>query len=278
MDMIAHHAKGERAMWTTARCLVVGAALLACPWEGVIAQETIKPFGRRIVGGEPTDIKQHPWQVALTIGANLCGGSIIAQSWVLTAAHCVTPTPKPSEVKAKANATDYMHGGVWTEIERTVVHEKYNPSTFEHDLALIKLKSPTAGRVIPLASAALSVPSGQPLEVTGWGVTAEGGTAASATLRKAVVPYVDNAACNIAAAYNGSIKPGMMCAGVKEGGIDACQGDSGGPLVWRTSDGPILVGVVSSGQGCARKLKYGVYTRVSAYRDWIDRTLAADRH
>jgi trypsin len=265
-------------MLATGRCLVVGTVLLACPWEGVIAQETIKPFGRRIVGGEPTDIKQHPWQVALTVGTNLCGGSIIAQSWVLTAAHCVTPTSRPSEVKAKANATDYTQGGVWTAIERIVVHEKYEASTFEHDLALIKLKSPTAGRVIPLASATLSVPSGQPLEVTGWGVTSEGGTAASATLRKAVVPYVDNGVCNIAAAYNGTIKPGMMCAGAREGGIDACQGDSGGPLVWRTSDGPILVGVVSSGQGCARKLKYGVYTRVSAYRDWIDRTLAADRH
>jgi trypsin len=265
-------------MLPTARFLVVGTVLLACPWESVIAQQTITPFERRIVGGGPTNIKEHPWQVAITIGANLCGGSIIAQSWVLTAAHCVRPPPKLSEVKAKANATDYMHGGVWTEIERIVVHENYNSSTDENDLALIKLKSPTAGRVIPLASAALSVPSGQPLEVTGWGVTAERSTAVSVPLRKAVVPYVDNAACNIAAAYNGSIKSGMMCAGAREGGIDACQGDSGGPLVWRTSDGPVLVGVVSHGEGCARKLKYGVYTRVSAYRDWIDRTLAADRH
>jgi trypsin len=120
-------------------------------------------------GGEPIDIKQHPWQVALTIGNNLCGGSIVAQKWVLTAAHCVRPLPKLSDVKAKAGATDYTSSGIWTQIEKIVVHDGYNPTTNENDLALIKLKAATAGRVIPLASEAPPVPNGQPLEVTGWG-------------------------------------------------------------------------------------------------------------
>jgi secreted trypsin-like serine protease len=68
----------------------------------------------------------------------------------------------------------------------------------------------------------------------------------------------------------------MMCAGSREGGIDACQGDSGGPLVKRAESGPVLVGVVSFGEGCARKLKYGVYTRISHYRSWIERVVGAD--
>ena len=76
--------------------------------------------------------------------------------------------------------------------------------------------------------------------------------------------------------YNGSIGAGMMCAGHRDGGVDACQGDSGGPLVWKTDDGPLLVGVVSFGEGCARKLKYGVYTRVSKYRHWITKVIASD--
>jgi secreted trypsin-like serine protease len=69
----------------------------------------------------------------------------------------------------------------------------------------------------------------------------------------------------------------MMCAGRREGGVDSCQGDSGGPLVWKTPDGPVLVGIVSFGDGCARKLKYGVYTRLANYRDWIQRVMAANK-
>ena len=166
--------------------------------------------------------------------------------------------------------------GVWAEVERVIVHEKYNPATYENDIALIKLKLPPAGQVIPLADASATLQVGQRLEVTGWGATEEGG-GASKDLQKASVPYADTAVCNEPASYNGGVRPNMMCAGYREGGIDACQGDSGGPLVWQSPGGSVLVGVVSFGDGCARKLKYGIYTRVSAYRHWIDRAIAANR-
>jgi secreted trypsin-like serine protease len=68
------------------------------------------------------------------------------------------------------------------------------------------------------------------------------------------------------------LRPGV--AGYREGGVDSCQGDSGGPLVWRAGDGPVLVGVVSWGEGCARKFRYGVYTRVASYTDWIGKVVA----
>lgn len=238
----------------------------------VYAEEEIKVGGRKIVGGEPTDIDKHPWQVALQVktskGTFLCGGSIIAFKWVLTAAHCFSSSTKPSSVRVKAGATNYQVGGNWTRIEMVVRHPRYNPKTEQNDIALIKLKSHPKGKLIPLANTRLKIQIGQPLEVTGWGATSEDGDA-SRGLLKASVPYVDNSTCNKPASYNGTILKGMMCAGRKAGGIDACQGDSGGPLILRTSEGPVLVGVVSFGIGCARKLKYGVYTRVSNYRSWI---------
>ena len=244
------------------------------------AQEEIRPLNRRIVGGEQTDISQHPWQVALTVRMDdmdyLCGGSIIGELWIVTAAHCFGGEPaKAGDVRAKAGATDYAATGVWSQIERVIIHEAYDRSTQQNDVALLKLKSPIAGRVIKLAAASLVVPLGQPLEVTGWGATAEAGKTSS-TLLRAIVPVADTGTCNAPAAYDGRIKEGMMCAGYREGGVDSCQGDSGGPLVWRTPDGPVLVGIVSWGDGCARRLKYGIYTRISAFRDWIDHVLASD--
>jgi secreted trypsin-like serine protease len=250
----------------TIACLLFAAVLHSA------AQEEIKSFGRRIIGGEPTTIDEHLWQVALNLNINdvnyLCGGSIIADRWVLTAAHCFGSSTKPHEVKVKAGATNYQSEGRWSEVEKVVIHEAYNAGTHEHDLALIRLRTHPSGQIIPLASSNTVIPVGQPLEVTGWGTTTEGGEAASG-FRKASVPYADNAACNVPSAYNGGIKPGMMCAGYREGGVDSCQGDSGGPLVLRTEEGPVLVGVVSWGEGCARKLRYGVYTRVASYADWI---------
>jgi secreted trypsin-like serine protease len=219
---------------------------------------------RRIVGGEGTDIKDHPWQVALVIDGKFCGGVIISDNWVLTAAHCFD-SDDAKQVKVKSGVTNYKIGGGWSAADRVVLH-KYDAKTQEYDLALVKLTTRLTGKSIPLARPDLELKQCQHLEVTGWGLTKEN-SAGSENLQKATVPYVDNTACNEPSSYDGEIRPSMMCAGFHE--IDACQGDSGGPLVFKGPDGPILVGIVSWGEGCGRKLKYGVYTRVSAYSDWI---------
>ncbi|MGX9576713.1 serine protease [Mesorhizobium sp. f-mel] len=222
------------------------------------------------MGGERTKIGQHPWQVALHVNGRFqCGGSVIAENWIVTAAHCLADETDDVKVKIKVGSDNY-DGGVSIEATNFVVHEDYNPKTCEHDVALVRVDSTQPAAVIPLATASTQIAIGENLTVTGWGNTQERKESQSNQLRKGTVPYVDNKTCNARESYNGAILAGMMCAGSASGGTDACQGDSGGPLTkGNNPENAILVGIVSSGKGCGRALKYGVYTRVSSEREWI---------
>ena len=137
-------------------CVVLGLLSIFLPSAvaGVALAQDVCKDPRRIVGGEDADIKDHPWQVVLKIGGNgLCGGSIIAENWVLTAAHCFKKSTQPGEVRFKAGVSNRNIGGAWTAIERIVVHKEYNDDPYwpDNDLALVKLKARPAGQTIPLA-------------------------------------------------------------------------------------------------------------------------------
>lgn len=109
--------------------------------------------------------------------------------------------------------------------------------------------------------------------VYGWGLMNEGGLFAG-ILRKVEVPIITNELANAPESYNGRVSDSMIAAGYPEGGKDACQGDSGGPMVTTGTNGKkYLVGVVSWGVGCARAMKYGIYSKVSSAQDWIQETI-----
>lgn len=246
--------------------------------SGGAAQEMTTLGGKKIVGGESTTVKEHPWQAAIIAmrsdGDFLCGGSVIAENWILTAAHCFGADGNAATAKAKVNVTNYVDEGSWLSTSEIIVSEAYNSVTHEHDIALVRVDSTQPGSVVPLAVDETPLAMGEDLVVTGWGATSENGPD-SPTLLKATIPYIDNQTCNAPESYNGKITSTMLCAGNPGGGEDSCQGDSGGPLVKGTKpEEAILVGIVSFGEGCARKLKYGVYTRVSKERDWIRSALA----
>jgi len=247
----------------------------------------VNPPRGRIVGGKEVLFENTPWQIAM-IRANVteprrsqfCGGSIIGTDWILTAAHCVRNSivrEDPTRVDVVAGSPQYAIGGERLKVTEIHTHPKYNQSTMDYDFALLRLSSPvTLGKVIELADENTQVSEGAKACVTGWGATSEGGPG-SIDLLGAEVPVVSNDVCNRPESYSGDITDNMMCAGREEGGIDSCQGDSGGPMSTPLEGRTTLIGVVSWGEGCARRLKYGVYARVSAAAPWIASTTAGSR-
>ncbi|KAK5868980.1 hypothetical protein PBY51_009946 [Eleginops maclovinus] len=234
----------------------------------------------RIVGGQDTEPGEYPWQVSLHIKGygHVCGASIISQRWLVTAAHCVQDDGK----------TKYSQPGTWEaylglhtqrkidsdvvkkNLKRIISHPNYNAYTFDNDIALMELDSPVTYsdyiQPICLPSSQHNFPTASTVWITGWGATREGGFAAT-ILQKAQVRIINPSVCNDLMA--GQITSRMFCAGVLTGGVDACQGDSGGPLTSPSGSRNFLAGVVSWGDGCARRNKPGIYTTVTKFRGWI---------
>ena len=247
------------------------------------ARERFEHFDPRIGGGTPAAIQDFPWQVVLVDGTApldiripFCGGSIIASNWVITAAHCVTGVDKAADIDIISGSAypKFVNQGDRVKVARIVSNENYVANTWENDIALLKLVRPVKlGSPIRLPANNLQVPVNAKATVSGWGAVTAYGPMVDKLL-KADVPIVANSTCNEKESYDGGVKPGMICAGYRAGGLDACQGDSGGPLMIKVNGIPTLVGIVSWGLGCAQRLKYGVYTRMTAYVDWVDKSMS----
>ncbi len=238
-----------------------------------------------IVGGQPAEQGEWGWQVLVRPGNYLCGGSLVAAEWVLTAAHCVFDNNGELMAAEAIRVTvGETHRGKLEGTEQLLnvseifAHEAYEKHSNNNDIALLHLATPAqlnnAVAIVPLLTNehAGLVAEGVLATVTGWGTTEEGGNSSSA-LMEVSVPVVGNELCN--RSY-GIITDNMICGGYQEGGKDSCQGDSGGPLVVADENGNwYLAGVVSFGYGCARADFYGVYTRVSQYVSWIQETMSS---
>lgn len=225
-------------------------------------------FSGRIVGGNDTSIEQHPWQISMTnFGSHRCGGSILTERKIVTAAHCVRGTLL-QYVVVRAGSTLRTSGGFLAPVERIIEHESYNVPTYLHnDVAVMFLSTPLTFSLtiapIRLAEMGDIVPGGTIATVSGWGNTEEGGSPPE-VLQVVSVPIVDFETCR--EAYDGinPVTEGMICAG--DEGIGSCQGDSGGPVIVNN----LLHGLVSWGVGCAQAGYPAVNARVAFYREWID--------
>jgi secreted trypsin-like serine protease len=227
----------------------------------------VKP---RIVGGEDAEEGVHPFQVGLmyksyedNFQAQFCGGSLVAERFVVTAAHCSEGISNPgNQVQVLVGTRRLDDGsGRRVEVARVTLHPSYNPDTLDYDVAVWELATPVTG--IEFATLASTQPTapGTNLRVTGWGTLSDlPKPDYPKALQQVDLPFVPTVGERCSTVRG--ITPRMLCAG--EAGVDSCYGDSGGPLTINRGSGYIeLVGIVSWGSGCGGQESPGVYVNVA---------------
>ncbi|XP_048224921.1 kallikrein-6-like [Perognathus longimembris pacificus] len=223
----------------------------------------------KVVHGRPCHPNSHPFQAALfNSGHLICGGVLVDQQWVLTAAHCKKPQLQIYLGKHKLQHQERSEQQV--HVARMVVHPNYNPRTHDNDLMMLRLAHPVkiSSRIQPVTMETNCSAQKSSCLTLGWGKTEEG--VFPNTIHCANVHLVPWADCE--RAYPGKITRSMVCAKNDEEGSDSCQGDSGGPLICDKR----LRGIVSWGDfPCGSKNKPGVYTDICVHVKWIKNVIGS---
>ncbi|XP_045454513.1 proclotting enzyme-like [Melitaea cinxia] len=229
----------------------------------------------RVTGSRPANPREWPWMASVTPEGfkQYCGGALITDRHVLTAAHC-TRRWKASELFVRLGEYDLVRTNDSRSYNFRVIeirqHEFFDKSNYHNDIAILKLHRAAVFNtyVWPICLP----PRGLQLEneiatIIGWGTQWYGGPHSDVLMEVSVPIWVHETCVR---SFSDSIFNETICAGGKEGGKDACQGDSGGPLMYQLPSGRwTVIGVVSWGVRCGEASHPGLYTRVDQYLEWI---------
>lgn len=282
--------------------LTTSILLMAAVLSGNVVADDFKTINEsspvltpRIVGGVPTGIELVPATVALLRSARVnldgnlfqaqfCGGTAIADQWVLTAAHCVINlfgnTQSPNEILILSGSEDLDNPvNQPIEVEQIIIHPDFRAVELGSDIALLRLATSMTVEPIALDTAAPSL--NDRAFIAGWGAVDALGDQDRQSfpklLRGTFVNMTPGDQCaSLFPEYSDYANGTVICAGVPEGGRDSCQGDSGGPL-YRVDDNAVtaLSGITSWGISCGLAETPGIYTNVSSYIDWIQTNLTS---
>lgn len=270
----------------------LNASTLSDPYNQAVTNFRNKPT-QLLVGGQSARAGEFPWQVSLEVSfisdphwAHFCGGTIYKSDWIVTAAHCVYGLQKddilvaPGMLKLTSGVTRY-------ELDRPpLIIRGYTKGKNDNDVALLHLRTALPQsyliRSIDLVSDSMEATfsdQGSILTMSGWGANEPVGLTVDSLLR-VDMPYVSLKQCTSSLSYppdpdthKPQVTSQMLCAGYKDGSADICEGDSGGPLVYFNNGRAVLVGVASwTTYPCATPYKYGVFSRLSQYRSWLEKS------
>ncbi|KAJ2950824.1 hypothetical protein O0L34_g9095 [Tuta absoluta] len=216
----------------------------------------------KIVGGQETTIEEHPYQVSFIVNNSyFCGGFIVSEKYILTAAHCAQDVD-PTTVVLRAGST-FRKNGTIIPIAEVIPHPEYNKPAFDKDVAVMKTVEPMEFtetiQPIDLPWRGRAMRGGTEIVVSGWGRTKQGASSIPDRLMDVQIPVVYYAEC--LTVYATVLTRNMWCGGnFFLGGQGTCQGDSGGAAI---QDG-MAVGIVSFGRGCGQALSPSVFADIAA--------------
>ncbi|HAS8417991.1 TPA: serine protease [Vibrio vulnificus] len=259
--------------------------------DSLSSSESSVERSNRIIGGSTAPAEKWPFMAAVVSkGYNggkgqFCGASFIGSRYVLTAAHCLDVTlGEDIEVIIGQQNLSAATSEQRLSVRKVYIHEEYADAALGNDIAILELSEEFEGAPVALVEASFrnSLAAGTNLTVMGWGDQDPTDNFRGATqLQQVDVNLIAQQTCRNVGGDYAKISDTAFCAGLVQGGKDSCQGDSGGPIVVSDNGQYKQLGIVSWGDGCAEKGKYGVYANVSYYADWIankTKGLSYDQH